>query len=99
MPNNSIDDVWKAAQSAPISGDSATLEQLLRRHEKLLREQQPPSYGPGGLAPDYSKGNARSIITRNHHFDSWAQFKAHLNECRRPDSPIPKFVAAVEISI
>ena len=88
--------VWESAQNALIAGDATTLDRLLRDHLPLFRGHQPPSYGSGGLAPDYSGGDAKSILVRAHHFENWDQFAEFLEALRRPGSPIAKFEAAVD---
>lgn len=97
-PDSSFSAIWKAAETALISGDVSTLEQLLQESEQLFRERQPPPYGPepGRLAPEYSSGDARSIIARNHHFESWEKFTEYLDALKRKDSPIAQFEAAVD---
>lgn len=73
-----------------------TLDRLLRENEQLFREQRPPSYGSGGLAPDYSGGDARSVIVRNHHFESWAGFAEYREALHRKNSPDALFEVAVD---
>src|SRR6185436_2220580 len=81
--------VWKSAEDALIAGDARELERLLREHEELFRTGQPPAYNAGGLAPDYAGGDAQAIIARNHDFDNWDQFAAHLRSraSRPPSTP------------
>lgn len=99
--DSSLTTVWKSAETALITGDVSTLERLLRENEQLFREQGPPAYGPepGRLAPDYSGAHARSIIVRNHHFESWARFADYIDALKREDSPIAQFEAAVDAII
>lgn len=62
----------------------------------MLRTGPVQSTWWGGLAPDYSVGDARAIILKEHHVDSWDEF-ASLAEARRdPSSPIAQFEAAVD---
>src|SRR5205809_5284470 len=68
--------VWKLAEEAVVAGDVVTLERLLRDHERQLRNERPRSSWSGGLAPDYLAADARAIIARNHHFESWEEFAA-----------------------
>src|ERR1700682_5294094 len=56
--------VWKSAEDAIIAGDVPTLERLLREHEQMLGTERPHSSWLGGLTPDYSAADARSIIVR-----------------------------------
>jgi hypothetical protein len=93
---SSTHSLWESAKNALIAGDVSTLDGLLRENEQLFREQRPPSYGSGGLAPDYSGGDARSVIVRNHHFENWAGFAEYLEELRRKNSPVAQFEAAVD---
>jgi hypothetical protein len=88
--------LWESAKNALIAGDVSTLDRLLRENEQVFREQRPPSYGSGGLAPDYSGGDARSVIVRNHHFESWAGFAEYRKALRRGNSPVARFEAAVD---
>jgi hypothetical protein len=88
--------IWADAQKALIGGDAFTLERLLRENEQLFREQRPPSYGPGGLCPDYSGGDARSIIARNHHFENWTQFEEYFEAVKRKNAPVAQFERAVD---
>jgi hypothetical protein len=87
---------WESAESALIAADVTALERLLRENAELFREQRPPSYGSGGLAPDYSGGDARSIMVRNHHFESWAVFAEYREALQQKSSAIARFEAAVD---
>ena len=93
---SSTHSLWESAKNVLIAGDVSTLDRLLRENEQLFREQRPPSYGSGGLAPDYSGGDARSVILRNHHFESWAGFAEYREALRRRNSPVAQFEAAVD---
>jgi ankyrin repeat protein len=88
--------IWKSAEEALIAGDVRALERLLREHERLFREGQPPAYNAGGLAPDYSGGDARTIILRNHHFDNWDAFADYSKALTQEDSPVARFETAVD---
>src|SRR5262245_43329476 len=57
--------IWRAAERAIERGDATTLETLLRDHGTMLRGQRPETSWWGGLAPDYSAGDARTMIVRN----------------------------------
>ena len=67
---DSLTAVWKSAEDAVVSGDVGRLEHLLRKHRRMFRTEPPKTSWLGGLAPDYSAGNARSIIVQNHCFES-----------------------------
>jgi ankyrin repeat protein len=69
--------IWKEAERAVITGADMTLARLLAEHEKMFRDQQPPEYGPGGLRPDYSGGDAKTIILREHQFETWEEFEKY----------------------
>src|SRR5215470_5077736 len=58
--------IWKAAETAVVAADAAALERLLQAHEPMFRREQPESSWFGGLRPDYSEGDARAIIAREH---------------------------------
>lgn len=91
--------IWKSAEDAIVAGDAESLERVLRDYEKMLRSEQPRSSWLGGLAPDYSKGDAREIIAREHSFRSWddfARFKTQLND---PSSPVARFERAADAII
>jgi len=87
---------WKAAQKALFAADAEALDLLLTRHETVIRAGQPPAYGPGGLRPDYSQGDARSIITREHHFETWEQVEEFKRQSELDSSPVAQFEAAVD---
>lgn len=87
--------VWRRAEQAVIAGDVTTLEQLLREHGPLFRDARPPE-GPGGLSPDYSVADARSVLVRNHHFENWDQVAAFMDARARTDSPVARFEAAAD---
>src|SRR5260370_1877282 len=89
-------EVWKSAENALIKGDVSTLEQLLRENEQLFGEQRPPSYGSGGLAPDYSDGDARSMVVRNNHFESWDRSSEYIEALNNTNSPFPPSHTALD---
>ncbi len=93
---NDAQSLWKAAEKAVVAGDAATLDRLLSDHKLMFLEHAPLSTWLGGLAPDYSKVKARSIITREHCFESWAEFEEILTALKLKDSPIARFEAAVD---
>jgi len=90
------DTIWKSAEEALIAGDVRALEDLLREHARLFSEGAPPAYNAGGLAPDYSAGDARSIIVRNHHFENWVEFARYREALSDADSPVARFETAVD---
>jgi len=90
------DAIWRSAEKAVISGDVSTLEQLLAKHEKMFREEQPPQFGPRGLRPDYSAGEARSILVSNHEFQDWPQFASYLEARAKTGSELHEFEAAAD---
>jgi hypothetical protein len=88
--------IWDAARNAVISSDAAALESLLTRHAALLRSEQPPPYGSGGLRPDYSSGDARAILLREHHFENWEQFAAYKSALQQNGSLLAQFETAAD---
>lgn len=94
--DRSPDTVWKLAEHAVVAGDATMLERLLRDHEQLLRTGRPHSSWFGGLTPDYSAPDARSIIAKNHHFEDWGQFAAHTDALNDRTSAVAQFEAAVD---
>jgi ankyrin repeat protein len=93
---NALSVVWKSAADAVVAGDVATLEGLLREYEPMFRTERPQSSWLGGLTPDYSTGDARSIIVRNHFFESWNQFAAYAAALKDKTSPVAQFERAVD---
>src|SRR5216684_522011 len=91
-----VDAIWRSAERAIIAGDAPALEKLLRDHQALFRDEQPPAYVPRGPRPDYSDLDARTIIAREHDVASWREFETLLFERRRPDSPVALFEATVD---
>jgi Ankyrin repeats (3 copies) len=87
--------IWKEAENAVVKGDSTTLERLLLENEALLRSGRPQSTWLGGLTPEYSKGDARTIIAKNHEFDDWEQF-ASFEKAIRSDATVRSFEDAVD---
>ena len=66
---------WKLAEDAVVRGDAEALAALLREHGEALRRGHPSTWS-GGLAPSYAEAEARTIITREHFFDTWDAFAA-----------------------
>jgi ankyrin repeat protein len=83
--------LWKSAEGAVVAGDVPTLERLLREHEPMFRTERPQSSWLGGLTPDYSAGDARSIIVRNHFFESWDQFATYAAMLKDRTSAVAQF--------
>ena len=88
--------IWRSAEAAIVAGDVSSLAGLLRAHQPVFRSQRPQSSWLGGLTPDYSAADARSIIVRNHEFDSWEQFAAYTDVIKDPAAPVARFEAAVD---
>lgn len=93
---DSVAALWKSAEDAVVAGDAATLERLLREHQPMFRTEQPPSSWLGGLAPDYSAGDARSIIARNHCFENWSGFASYAAALKDGQSAVAQFERAVD---
>ena len=89
-------DIWVRAERAVVEGDASALEALLRDHGDLLRAGPVQSTWWGGLAPDYSQGDAQAIIAREHRFDSWDRFAGLVAALRDRSSPVAQFEAAVD---
>jgi ankyrin repeat protein len=87
---------WHAAEMAIVGGDLPTLERLLREHEEMFRRDRPQSSWLGGLSPDYSSADARSIIAINNEFENWDQFEAHAAAAKDGGSPVARFESAVD---
>lgn len=88
--------VWKSAEDAVVAGDVEALERLLREHEQMFRTEQPRSSWLGGLAPDYSAGDARSIIAQNHSFENWSRFASYAAALTDGQSAVARFERAVD---
>jgi hypothetical protein len=65
-----------AAANALIDGDASALERMLRTHEQMFRNERPPAMWSVGLAQNESPGDARTIIAREHFFETWTEFAA-----------------------
>jgi len=91
--------IWQAAERAIEGGDVTTLEKLLRDHGTMLRRQGPVTSWWGGLAPDYSAADARTMIVNNHDFESWEQFESCAEARKTPGSLVAQFEDAVEAII
>jgi hypothetical protein len=99
MTDQRTSEIWKAAEQAVVDGDAAALGALLREHGEMLRAGPVQSTWWGGLAPNYSQADARAIIAREHHFESWDQFAAHADTLKDRSSPAAQFEAAVDAVI
>ena len=91
--------VWKQAEDAVVAGDVATLERLLREHPQTLRNERPQTSWLGGLAPDYSAGDARSIIVQNHCFEKWGQFASFAARLKHGRSAVARFERAADATV
>ena len=89
------DRVWQAAREAIVSGNVAALDTLLRQHGDVLRAG-PPRAGWWG---DYSKGDARFIIGKEHFFESWDQFAAFRDASQNPSVALAQFELAVDAAV
>ena len=99
ITSDSSSRVWTRAEDALVNGDVPTLDALLASHGDMLRKGPVQSSWWGGLAPDYSKGDARAIIAREHDFESWDQFAAFAEAMKDARSPVAQFEAAVDAII
>jgi len=88
--------LWREAERALLAGDVATLNGLLKRHDATFRSRRPPESTPGGLAPDYSAMDAREVIVRNHHFESWDAYAAFVAEAMNSVSLAGRFEEAAD---
>jgi len=88
--------IWKSAEDAIVAADVATLDRLLQGHGKMLRSEQPQSTWFGGLTPDYSKGDAREIIAREHFFENWNAFEAFRKALGDSASVVAEFERSVD---
>lgn len=93
---NDNQSIWTAAESAVVAGDALTLERLLAENAAMFRERKPQSSWSGGLAPDYSSCDARSILVREHDFGSWSDFEKHTEALGRVNSSAAQFEAAAD---
>lgn len=90
------DPVWRAAEQAVVAGDLATLERLMEAQAAVLANGRPRSWWNNTLHPEYAAGDARAVISRTHHFDTWADFEAFTRDVAVPGSPIATFESAAE---
>jgi len=93
---DSLAAAWKSAENAVVAGDVERLERLLREHSQMLRTERPQTSWLGGLAPDYSAGDARSIIVRNQCFENWGQFAAFATALKDGQSAPARFERAAD---
>jgi hypothetical protein len=89
-------EIWTRAERSVVDGDAPTLDALLRDHGDLLRAGPVQSSWWGGLAPDYTAGDGRAIIAREHHVESWDEFANLTDALKDPVSQIAQFEAAVD---
>jgi len=95
----STDSLWVLAKSAVIKGDVSTLERLLSENTEWFSQRQPPAYVPSGPAPSYSGADARTIIVREHEFESFAAFATHIEAQNNKTLLVSQFESAVEAVI
>jgi hypothetical protein len=88
--------VWLRAENAIVKGDVDTLDAVLSEHGDLIRRGPVQSTWWGGLRPDYSAGDARTIIVKEHRFASWEEFEAFARAMRDGRSPVARFERAVD---
>jgi ankyrin repeat protein len=88
--------IWKTAEDALVAGDAATLERLMREHEKMFRNERPQSSWLGNLTPNYAEGDAREIIAHEHRFKTSEDFSAFKKQLNDPSSPVARFERAAD---
>jgi len=88
--------VWKSAEDAVVAGDGETLARLLRENQQMFRTERPQTSWLGGVAPDYSPGDARSIVVQNHCFENWSQFASYAAALKDGQSAVARFERAVD---
>ena len=91
--------LWESAKKAVITGDVSALERLLRENAEWFSQRQPPAYVPSGPSPHYAGTDARTIIAREHDFESFEEFARHLEALNRKSSLVSQFESAVEAVI
>ena len=95
----SPDSLWESAKKAVITGDVSTLERLLRENVESFSQRQPPAYVPSGPGPHYAGADARTIIAREHDFESFDEFARHFEARNNKTSLVSQFESAVEAVI
>ncbi len=93
------DSLWESAKKAVITGDVSTLERLLRENVESFSQRQPPAYVPSGPGPHYAGADARTIIAREHDFESFDEFARHFEARNNKTSLVSQFESAVEAVI
>jgi ankyrin repeat protein len=91
--------LWESARKAVITGDVSTLERLLRENTEWFSQKQPPAYVPSGPGPQYAGSDARTIIAREHDFETFDAFARHLEAQNNQASLVSQFESAVEAVI
>ena len=91
MRDNDDVNAWRSAEEAVVAGDLATLEHLLRDYAEVFKNERPKSWWDNTLHPEYTAGDARAIIARTHHVDSWQDFEALRRDAALPGSPTARF--------
>ena len=84
-PAPSPAEIRARAQRAIEAGDADTLATLMRAHPRAL-----------DVTPD---DDARAIVAREHVFDTWEQYLAHVEAVKDGASPVARFERAVEAAI
>ena len=93
---SSPDSMWESARKAVITGDVSALERLLRENAEWFSRRQPPAYVPSGPAPHYVDADARTIIAREHDFESFDEFARYFEARNNKTSLVSQFESAVE---
>jgi len=96
---SSPDRLWESAKNAVITGEVSSLERLLRENAEWFSQRQPPAYVPSGPAPHYAGADARTIIAREHDYQSFDEFARHLEALNRKNSLVSQFESAVDAII
>jgi ankyrin repeat protein len=96
---SSLASLWESAKNAVITGDVSTLERLLRENPQLFSQEPPPAYVPSGPGPHYAGADARTIIAREHHFESFDEFAKYREALNRKSSLVSQFESAVNAVI
>jgi hypothetical protein len=91
--------MWRTAEEAVVAGDLATLEHLLHDYADVFKNERPKSWWNNTLHPEYRVGDARAIITRTHHFDSWQDFEAFTRDVAIAGSRVARFEAAADVIV
>jgi hypothetical protein len=88
--------VWRTAEEAVVAGDGDTLGALLLDYADVFRNERPKSWWNNTQHPNYEVGNARAIITRTHHVDTWEDFEAFTRAMHDGSPAVARFEAAAD---